>query len=54
MRNIDKIKKMTLDEMAGFLEETPCLHCTKFKTNKCDAKNCIEHIAQWLQQEVSE
>lgn len=51
MNNFEKIKAMSIDEMANFLEETPCLHCTKFKTNKCDVKNCIKYIKQWLQQE---
>lgn len=53
MNNYEKIKAMTLDEMAEFLDESPCLHCSDDKSNnKCDClKKCRKHIKQWLQQE---
>ena len=50
MNNIDKIRNMTLDEMAEFLKVGDCYYC---KTeNWCDDyDNCKDALKQWLQQE---
>lgn len=52
MNNYEKIKTMTLDEMASFLDESPCLHCIDYKNNgKYCIRKCKQRIKQWLQQE---
>ena len=52
MRNIDKIKQMTVDEMAEWLEMTDCELCPIRR--KCKCKNCQKEFRQYLLQEVEE
>ncbi len=53
MNNFEKIKNMTLDEMAEFLDMSPCNHCADIaKKIKCYClKNCRKYIKQWLESE---
>ena len=61
--NYDRIKSMSVEEMAEFFEgHFDCNFCPEserlsdsplLKYEKCDEK-CIYHITQWLLQEVSE
>lgn len=51
--NYEKIKNMTLDEMAEFLtDRSACDTCDcDMEENKCMAVGCLDGIKQWLQQE---
>lgn len=50
MKNIDKIRQMTADELAKFIcENNSCYTCKFF-----DMNNCTDKIKQWLEQEVEE
>ena len=57
MNNFEKIKNMTLDEMAEWMKDfnlgSLCHFCSG-----CDYEDeeigCIKSVTQWLQQEVSE
>ena len=53
MNNYERIKNMTLDEMAEFLDMSPCNHCADIaKKIKCYClKNCRKYIKQWLESE---
>ena len=51
MKNIDKIRQMTVDELASKI--TTCKYCA-FKKVNCVYKNCIEGHRQWLEQEVED
>ena len=53
MRNIDKIKNMTLDEMAKILSSDCANRCPKYIQFKKCYGNCQENVKQWLQQEVN-
>lgn len=56
MKNYEKIKKMTIDEMAEFLRDD-CYHCRVpncpvFNDIEEDTdENCIKNIKQWLESE---
>ena len=58
MNNYDRIKSMSVEEMAEFIERMTehleiCTRCPAYKM--CDAHiKCGENIKQWLLQEVSE
>lgn len=50
--NYDKIKNMTIDEMAEFITRSICLSCIYIKENRnCKGKKCISGIKQWLKKE---
>jgi hypothetical protein len=49
MKNIDKIKAMTVEEMAEFLaERTSCLICGI----PCENGVCVNKMQDWLESEV--
>ena len=56
MNNFEKIKSLTLDEMAEFITDiSACDACTcDMEENKCMAVGCRDGVKQWLQQEASE
>ena len=58
MNNYEKIKQMTIEEMAEhFLNiRNTCITCVAFlETCNGDSENdCIDNIKQWLLQEVEE
>lgn len=70
MNNFEKIKNMTLDEMAEFFKEQfdeyeehfGCYSCINYGTHHhnpqecgdCEYYNCGGNIKQWLQQESEE
>lgn len=61
MTRYENIKRMTLDEMAGFLEDIfDCNECSEYqrlsdnpllKYEKCDGR-CKQHCREWLLEEV--
>ena len=52
LTNYDKIRNMTLDEMAEFLDTPDCYYC---KVENCDDyDDCKEALIKWLQQESEE
>jgi hypothetical protein len=56
MNNFEKIKNMTLDEMAKYLTKltsTYCEYCTfkEYCEDNEDDISCREVLKQWLQQE---
>lgn len=61
MTNADRIRNMTDEELAGFLEGfTVCDHCEYYKNERCAMENpCVHAFAEamafkWLQAEVEE
>lgn len=56
MNNYEKIKSMTIDKMAEFLQDrSPCDICVcDFDDYKCMAIGCKDGIKQWLESEVEE
>ena len=56
MTNYEKIKAMSIDEMADYLNEIfDCSNCPN-DMFLCESKGnvCTKYIKQWLEQEVSE
>lgn len=55
MNNYEKIKQMTVEEMAEFLfNNAACGFCI-YEFDECnEAIGCVEGIKQWLLQEVEE
>ncbi len=50
MNNYEKIKNMSIDEMAEFLKNKNCADgCTIPTHIKCE--NCIDYLKQWLKSE---
>ena len=58
MRNIDRIRQMTTDELVEFLEEFLVLDCSMcshaFGSTDCHERNCKQGVKQWLEQESEE
>lgn len=58
MNNFEKIKQMTVDEMAEMLREfqdNPVYLCTFVSPcDKCSYADCLTNTKQWLLQEVEE
>lgn len=56
MNNYKKIKSMTIDKMAEFLQDrSPCDICVcDFDDYKCMAIGCKDGIKQWLESEVED
>lgn len=50
MKNIDKIRQMTTDELAELLGGA----CENFCTGNCLLDDCVVSIKKWLEQEVKE
>ena len=52
MNNFEKIKNMTLDEMAKFIYLINPMYCTDCPAyNICKGGECVKTLKQWLQQE---
>ena len=51
MNNFEKIKNMTLDKMARFLE---CAVTLPFEIAIKNKRSRLNYIKRWLQQEISE
>lgn len=50
--NFEKIKNMTVVEMAEFLNiEADCIYCS-YNQVSCDNIDCINGIKQWLKSEA--
>ena len=57
MTNYEKIKAMSVEEMAEFCDSCSCKRCIYYKEhelNFCDEYECIDGITQWLESEVEE
>lgn len=57
MTNYDRIKSMSVEEMADFATycaEDLIKDITSFECTHCEEKHCTKCIKQWLLQEVSE
>ena len=52
MKNIEKIRNMSAEELAEFLENSRC--CAYNDTDRCDNRSCDEGIVKWLEQEAEE
>ena len=50
MKNIEKIRNMSAEELAEFLENSRC--CAYNDTDRCDNRSCDEGIVKWLEQEA--
>ena len=53
MTNYEKIKNLSIEEMADFMNEmdlNPCGHCN----GECEILSCIERYKEWLESEVEE
>ena len=51
MKNIEKIRNMSAEELAEFLENSRCC-CAYNGTDRCDNRSCEQRIAEWLEQEA--
>ena len=51
MKNIEKIRNMSAEELAEFLENSRC-YCAYNDTDRCDNRSCEQGIAEWLEQEA--
>lgn len=50
MKKIDKIRQMSVEEMAEFLAiETDCVYCKH--NHDCDNVDCVEEFKKWLESE---
>ena len=54
MTNLDRIKNMTLDEMAELLDTKACECCAYRSLPPCGFKSCKDGIKKWLEQEAEE
>ncbi len=53
MKNIDKLRELSADELAELLELGSCVFCSlKFFSCTCD--DCVSGIKKWLESEVEE
>lgn len=54
MTNYERIKNMSIDEMAEFLADNDdnCCFCTRRYEDVCLTPDCKYHIKQWLESEV--
>lgn len=48
--NYDRIRTMSIDEMAKVLSKPVCFHCIYNKDESCN-ENCKKGVKQWLEQE---
>lgn len=48
MNNYERIKTMSIDEMAKVLSKPVCFHCIDNK-NECCNENCKKGVKQWLE-----
>lgn len=54
MTNLDRIKNMTLDEMAELFDTAACKKCAFRGQRRCAFKGCKDGIKKWLEQEAAE
>lgn len=55
MTNFEKIKAMSVEEMAKFLRKyKKCKICGFFKKGKCTSAECMHSVQQLLESEVQE
>ena len=54
MNNFEKIKAMSIDEMAKLLGANSCNYCVYQQVNCDDIKQCKDGIKQWLESESEE
>ena len=59
MTNYERIKAMSVDEMAGFLSnKMDCFNCLAFESHLCNGphsitkEKCVFYQKQWLESEV--
>lgn len=53
MKNLDRIREMPAEELAGLMAYGKCRLCAYGSTDTCECE-CITGISVWLNQEVSE
>lgn len=53
MTNYERIKAMTVEQMAHFMDNDRC-DCCVYKDELCDEIPCINGHLQWLNKEVSD
>lgn len=53
MKNIDKIRQMTADELAELIS-SDCAYCSYSHLGCLCEGNCKEYIKDWLEQESEE
>lgn len=53
MINVDKIRNMTDEELAEFLDNSQCAHCA-YEEGCDDNAECSRGILEWLRNEVNE
>ena len=51
MKNIEKIRNMTAEELARIFDGTKCDYCI-YGDNNEPCGNCVKSIAEWLEQEA--
>ena len=51
MTNLDRIRGMTLEELAALLESKACKCCAYRSLTPCGFKSCKDGIKKWLEQE---
>ena len=55
MTNLDRIKNMTVAELAEWLKEiSPCKCCVRNNKRACNSVSCRLGIKKWLEQEAAE
>ena len=55
MTNLERIKNMTVAELAEWLEEiSPCKCCVRRNKRACGGVSCRLGIKRWLEQEAAE
>ena len=60
MNNYEKIKQMSLEDLAILLDEKSCNRCKFYYDNinddkiKCDLRKCRCYIKQWLESEAKD
>ena len=52
--NADKIRHMTDEELAKFIEQASCPPTTKKIYHECTKDDCVPCWLEWLKQEVSD
>lgn len=53
MNNYEKIKQMSIEEMAEFIYSIDPAYCMNCPANiNCRGRECVKELAQWLKSEV--
>lgn len=53
MTNFERIKAMTVEELAELISKSPCYNCKKTSDQTCTIP-CFQGVKQWLESEVEE